>query len=310
MDGVIPGNLLLFGEYAVLEENGLGLSAAVYPLVSWSAAEGSRLSGRQGSEVWEYDPLKPSMKSQKKNLLYCCWMKCSELAESMGRKLSAKKVSIDSSSLASEDGKLGFGSSAASAAAAVKAILELQDWRKELSREVIMQTAFLAHSSFQGKAGSGYDVFTSLSEGINLFTGGSSRKIKRTALPWLRFIGCFRGSNPVSTIESVYGYSEWKKANPEKCSEYTAKSNELILNLIDAENWNDAVPLINEIRELGQRLGSEIGVSAEFDIPEGLSANSNAVCKASGAGNELILVFSDKFPDNLPDIRKIELFEV
>jgi phosphomevalonate kinase len=310
MDGLIPGNLLLFGEYAVLEEKGKGISAAVYPAVSWTAGDGSGLSGRQGSKAWEYESSDISSGTGRKNLLYFCRQQCCHLAESLGRELSANKVHIDSTSFVSEGRKLGFGSSAAAAAAAVTAILSTQTWRKDVSREQIMNTAYFAHSGFQQKSGSGYDVYTRLSSGINLFTGGTDRQIKRTELPWLGFLGCFSGRKSVSTVKSVSGYGMWKKDNPDKCLQYAERSNDLISMLENADNWNDAAALINEIRELGQRLGTEIDVPAGFDIPAGLADYSDAVCKASGAGNELILVFSDKPVENVPGIEKIELFEV
>lgn len=308
MNGIIPGNLLLFGEYAVLEEKGLGLCAAVHPVVKWSAKEGSLLSGRQGNNVWEYDLLNSSEHSGDNKLLFCCWKHCLKLADTLGRTLRAKEVIIDSSSFVSEDRKLGFGSSAAAAAAAVKAILSMQEWSRDIKAEQIMHTAFLAHSSFQGKSGSGYDVYTSLSESVNLFTGGIRKKITRGSPAWLKHIGYFQGSKAVSTVKSVSAYSVWKKSCPEKAEEYLEKSNKIILKLIDADAWAEAGMLIKEIRDLSQQLGREIGVSAEFDLPAGLDTGGNIACKASGAGNELILVFSEEALDDIPGIKNIKLF--
>lgn len=123
----VPGNILLFGEYAVLEEGGLGIAAAVAPYAYarlsdrdafllrtlYGTVEKERHAADLGSIRAESDFLC--------RILHCCR---SHLLERYGIDIGTMtgELVIDTREFYDGDRKLGFGSSAAAAVAAVAAV--------------------------------------------------------------------------------------------------------------------------------------------------------------------------------------------
>ena len=137
-----PGNMLILGEYAVLEEGGLGAAAAVDAWVHLDQVPDSGLTIQAvmpaGSFTWTRD--RPDA-----GPLISAIVEAVEART--GMKCDARRIHIDSSALFGEGGrKAGFGSSAA-VSATLCAALE-------------------AHRSAQGGTGSGYDVYASVKTNV------------------------------------------------------------------------------------------------------------------------------------------------
>ncbi|MBN1648832.1 MAG: hypothetical protein JW874_12430 [Spirochaetales bacterium] len=289
MEGYIPGNLLLFGEYAVLEECGLGICAAVKPLVHWKLTDNGKISGSYAGQQEVFDPARKSGASN--SLPGCCWQQCSEYAARQGFTLKPQGIHIDSERFFAAGRKSGFGSSAAVAVACVRAILGFLPGGGPESA-MVSEIAFEAHSTFQGKTGSGYDIYTSNSTGINVFSRENGRSLKKAELAWLGGLYCFAGEKPVSSSAAVKAYQNWKSTEPQQAGHFLEKSNSNIRRLLAACKWDDACDIIGACRELQSWLGRKIGISAELPASGPVGENNAVRLKASGAGNELILVFS------------------
>jgi phosphomevalonate kinase len=278
----VPGNILVLGEYAVLEEGGLGFAVAVETRVRLEAEASSTLVVEgtwPGSSVsWTPDrrgtsPLVESAVDVVSRLL--------------GRPVHAK-VRVDSSAFFTSDGrKTGLGSSAAVSVALVCGLLRAAG-DAEVPMADTCGLALEAHRLAQGGRGSGYDVVTSFHGGSGLFRGGAAPSWDPCPIPCEMDILLFAGPAPVSTAESVSLYSLWKERNPGPARDFLGESNNAILSFARSDTTGSAQRWLGECRKLGVELGRSIGVTAELPIPAGLDP---LWCKPLGAGNELGLCF-------------------
>ena len=289
----VPGNILLLGEYAVLEEGGLGLAMAVSERVRFDSmpAETLRIESRwPGASVsWttEHREASPLISSV-----------VDTIAEQLGPCPGAA-VTVDSTAFFSPDGrKSGLGSSAAVAVALVCGLL------RTAGREPSPGLALQAHRRAQGGRGSGYDVMTSFNGGTGLFTGGRDPRWQAWALPGDMRLLLFSGPAPVSTAEAVARYEKWKQTDPAASGDFLRESNNAILSFLRAGSEAQALLWFSACRELGIELGLSIGISAELPIPPGLDPKW---CKALGAGNELGLCLLPPGVEPPPDDARFRL---
>lgn len=280
MSGVrltVPGNILLLGEYAVLEDGGLGLAMAVESRVrleAWPAPTLSVLSTWPGHSVdWSPDlrGTSPLVEAA-----------VDTVSEFLGRAVLAR-VHVDSSAFFTPDGrKAGLGSSAAVTVALVCGLLR-SSGHGEGGADV-PGLALQAHRRAQGGRGSGYDVFTSFYGGSGLFRGGASPSWEPRALHGDLQVLLFSGPAPVSTADAVARYFQWKERNADAARQFLLESNSAILAFVQARSPSEARASFGACRQLGIELGRSIGVPAELEAPEGLDPRW---CKSLGAGNEL-----------------------
>ena len=265
----VPGNILLLGEYAVLEEGGLGLALAVPPRVRMEALPGTdlRVQGRwPGASGWS--PLIAAAVQTVSEYLH---------APCTG------SLRVDSTSFFSTEGrKTGLGSSAAVTVALVCGLLRLAGRASAGSEAASL--AVRAHRRAQGGRGSGYDVLTSFHGGTGLVRGGASPTWEPCAPPAGGGIVLFPGQAPVSTADAVERYSSWKVSNPGRARDFLRESNDAILSVSRSRSLEEALPSFSRSRGLCIELGKEIGVPAELAPPPGLDPRW---CKALGAGSEL-----------------------
>jgi phosphomevalonate kinase len=280
----VPGNLLLMGEYAVLEEGGLGVALAVdrRARVSLRPAPSLHISGTWPGGAIAWTPEGPGASP----LLNACVYVVEEWLREQEKRLTPPRafISIDTSAFFAPDGrKSGFGSSAATTVAAVVALLTAAgipvDQRLDLARDL----AIAAHRRAQDGVGSGYDVTASLNGGMGLFRGGASPTWEACALAWGPVLLSFAGARAVITQRSVRRYEQWKARNPGPAREFLADSNAVIRAFIAASSGRAAAPWFERSRRIGLALGEAIGVPASLEPPAGLDP---AWCKALGAGNE------------------------
>jgi phosphomevalonate kinase len=267
----VPGNLLLLGEYAILEEGGLGLAMAVEPRVSLDAlpAADLRVEGTWPGGSGE-TPLTSSA--------------VSVVAGYLGRACTGS-FRIDSTELFSADGrKTGLGSSAAVSVALVCGLLCLAGRHGAARGPEAAALAVRAHRLAQGGRGSGYDVLASFHGGSGVFRGGAAPSWEPRLLPPGIEPCLFPGPGPVSTGEAVKRYGEWKAADPGAAQNFLRDSNDAILSFLGSESEEDSLRWFGRCRQIGIELGNAIGVPAELAVPPGLDGRW---CKAVGAGNEL-----------------------
>jgi phosphomevalonate kinase len=281
----VPGSILLLGEYAVLEEGGLGLAMAVERRVQISSAPAESLSIHGawpgGSSVWT-----PRDASASPLITAVVGAVEKWLREPDDRKISwGVRITVDSSALFSVDGrKSGLGSSAAVTAGLVFALLRAAGRRSTSTDDAVLPLAIRAHRAAQGGVGSGYDVSTSFHGGMGIFHGGALPLWEPCRLREDPVVFLFPGPSPVSTSESIRRYALWKKTNPDDARAFLEESNRNVGEFVRARSAAEAALWLRACRDLGITLGRSIGVPAEIRTPSGLEASS---CKALGAGNEL-----------------------
>jgi phosphomevalonate kinase len=268
----VPGNLLFMGEYAVLEEGGLGIGIAVERRVvvgmeKQGASRESRSTDKGSSSLM------------------------GAVVEAVGRELAARdreatvptvRLRADSSALFDTEGrKLGLGSSAAVALGTALAYLRLAGLEGQALADSGFRAALSAHRAHQRGLGSGYDLATSLSGGYILFRGGTSPSYERIELPWMPRLGLLRGPAPVDTSRAVERYLEWRRSKGAAARDFLEASNEAVRGFAAAGSWGEAEPYALAAARLGLELGDALGVSARNEALEGRRG------KSLGAGNEL-----------------------
>lgn len=297
----VPGNLLLAGEYAVLEEGGLGAAVAVEPRLTVTVFPSDRwdLVGRWtgGGEQWDPEGGAPP------TFAGLVFLKALELLESRGDQRGRRwtnltkpaRIEVDSSGFFDAQGrKKGYGSSAALAVGITAALARLGERDDGPSAH---QVAVAAHRHAQGGAGSGYDVTVSWFGGFGLFIGGSQPRWEPADPTLLPPLALFAGPEAVRTVGSISRYRTWKDAHRGAAQDFLDASNAAVRGIVSSRSWADLRASWDLAKELGLDLGRQIGSDASLTAPDGLE---HAFVKALGAGNETGLVAGD-LPCPLPD---------
>jgi phosphomevalonate kinase len=279
----VPGNILLMGEYAVLEEGGLGIAIAVdrRAVVTVEDAASLRIEGRWpgGGILWSRAAPEASP------LLAACVDEVSGHLRDAGHAPfpDTTSITIDSTDFFLPDGrKTGLGSSAASTVGVIVALLAAAGALPAL--EIIRGLAVAAHRRAQGGIGSGYDVSASLQGGVGLFRGGARPSWEPRALPGITTLVGFAGRAAVATTGAVRRYIAWREAQEEMARNFLAASNAVVRSFLAAGTVAEAGQWLEAARKLGVGIGEAVGVPAAIDTPPGLDP---AWCKALGAGNEM-----------------------
>jgi phosphomevalonate kinase len=277
----VPGNLLVLGEYAVLEEGGLGLAAAVERRITLAVqpADALEVSGSWpgGTLRWTADD------SAASPLVTAVTGTLAAAGVFADRGFPPVRIAIDSSAFFEPSGrKTGLGSSAA-VAAGLTAALVAEAGRKGTGDAEAM-LAVRAHRAAQGGRGSGYDVLCSWHGGTGVFRGGETPSWEARALNPGPRLHVFQGPAAVQTTGAVLRYAAWKKGNPAAARAFLEESNRGVLAFLAADTKEEMAARWAECRQLGLELGDAVGVSARIIPPPGVDP---ALCKSIGAGNEL-----------------------
>jgi len=319
-----PASLLLAGEYAILEEGGLGIGVAVECVATLTRVPGEpRITGVFGRESATGG--RPTA-----GVLERASASAADSAgplESMARSLfgsalptSIGDVTIDTSSFFDANGKKrGYGSSGAVAVllASLRHRLDVNGvpdtqtdgdpgaTGNELDPGAIFHDAVEAHRAAQRGRGSGYDVACSVFGGLLLFSGGARPTVRRLDLSWMPPLWLLQGRSPVSSADAVSRYRSWQSGNTTQAGRFLEQSNLLVSEICVATSWRDARPLIEEYRELAVQLGGAIGVPADAPVAgtaapatrDGMpaariaSGKTDGLAKCVGAGDELVVWF-------------------
>lgn len=317
----IPGNLLVAGEYSVLEQGGLGIAMAVGPPVLGriTDSESFMLVARAGSYTSEWHPdAQPEHGSDHRVAVFAHALRILEnedsirsafspserdLSEQMleisrtirNRTFAPVEITVDTRSLFTSDGrKLGFGSSAAATVAGMACILSAAGYDPTTDRRVIQRLATAAHRSLQGKAGSGYDIATSVFGGMGLFTGGYYPRYERIMLPWFPQPAIDQGSSPQSTVSAVERYRQFKEQHPAEVQRLFDRNQTLVRSLASSIYSSEGFRLLGELRDHGEEIGTLIGVPANLEL-HGAEHEADTGCtsrfhKALGAGRETVMI--------------------
>jgi len=293
----------LLGEYAVLEEGGLGLAVAAEPRVRvraeppWRAGDGLAVVARMDAELrWTPESARGDPRAA---LLEAAVEVC---------RPAAGTVEVDSSDFYFAGRKGGYGSSAAAAVAFCWALLALGEGALP-EPAAVLEAALAAHRRAQGGRGSGYDVLASFHGGVGLFIGGSRPEWRPLHLPWLEPLYLFQGERSLPTPGAIGKYLDWRRRKPEEARRFLEESNRHVEGFTRAASRSEALDCLRRCRELGLRLGEAIGV------PAGLEPLSQALrdrvrsedCKALGAGNELGLAFPERPLDRPAGLQPVRL---
>jgi phosphomevalonate kinase len=290
----VPGNLLLLGEYAVLEEGGLGVALAVERRLTALAepAEALTLTGEWGGgQGLRWSEQEPGSSA----LVTAVVASCRNRLETLGRALPRARIHLDSTPFYMRERKGGLGSSAAAAVALTWVLLGLAAGRPEA--KAAAEVALEAHRRAQGGRGSGYDVLASSFGGAGLFTGGQQPSWEPLRLGWLEPLFLSFGPRSVSTPQAIERYRRWRESSPEEAAGFLRDSNRFVLGFARSGSRTEAASWLARARELGLRLGERVGVDAFLAWPGPPGAGP---LKALGAGNELGLYFPDPAPESAP----------
>lgn len=276
----VPGNILLLGEYAVLEEGGLGLAVAVERRVRVTLRPAVVL---EVCGTWPAGSFRWSRDEQASSRLVTSVVSAVESA--VGRQAGVMHIDIDSTELFDASGrKKGLGSSAAAAAGLTAALLAAAGVRPTKGDPAGAAIALQAHRAAQDGRGSGYDVLCSWHGGSGRFSGGKAPSWTPAPLPAGIRLALFAGPAPVRTADAVILYADWKRRNPAAACHFLEESNKRVSSFIAAVSADEAAARWALCRDLGVELGDAVGVPAGMPVPRGVDPG---LCKAVGAGNEL-----------------------
>jgi len=278
-DVTAPGKLLLLGEYSVAF-GGIGIAMAV-DRRAWAAPAPDE----------EIDP---------ENLVDFCR---AHGARALGDDPPDMAWRADSSRLLDRDVKMGLGSSAAVAAAAVASLLVERgtELRTDEDRRQLWRLAFAAHRAFQRGAGSGIDVAAAAFGGVVcLRSDHSPPQLRTCSLPRdLHLVPVWTG-RAASTRELLAAVRRGAADSGETFKALLAEMRDAVESIVsddaspDARTWVSAA---GRYRVLMDRLAALTGAGIVTPLMRRLTVAAEELdgsAKPSGAGGgDVVLGFFD-----------------
>lgn len=274
-----PAKLVLFGEYAVLED-APAIVAAVDRCaeVSVEAAEATSIDSDLGAEAGED--------------WFDAW--CS--AAALGR-VPTLHVELRTGELFSNGSgaKLGIGSSAALTVAMGAA------WRRTSGEPVEDKHAFVAdldtHQRLQGGKGSGIDVAASFHGGV--IAWWKSRRVERLAMPAELHFACVWTGTSASTTELLERVHAFERREPAEYAGCMERMGALAHSALEAFRRGRSAEIVtlagayhDAMADLGARSGAPIVSPAHRELAE-IAGGREVSYKPSGAGGgDVGLLFS------------------
>ncbi len=274
-----PGKVFLVGEYAVLE----GGTAVVVAM--------NRVA--VGEFIPDLDPGSPLVAQAVRTTLAALGDKANALPPG--------SVSIDTSAFAADADetsaggirKLGLGSSAATAACAVGAVLEMAGLPVAAHRDLAFSLAESAHRAWQGGAGSGADVAAAVYGGVLQFTrpGGGTPVVRAISggLGALHLL-VFSSRTAVSTTSQIHSMRVFAGREPARYDGLLAPVREASERFVESLASRNARETIAAMRAAGLALGA-LGEAAAVPIATppfaraaAIAAELGGAAKPSGAG--------------------------
>ena len=268
----VPGNLLLAGEYLVLDEGGQGLAVAVEPRAEASARTSPAGIWSIQAMMGETRLLWQPGREDELPLAGAMMQSCAEALEVRGKSMPAPlTIDVDSSAFFSSDGrKAGFGSSAAAAVAIAMLVGRSTGLEDAQLIDFAAEAALAGHRAAQGGRGSGYDIFTSLYGGCGIFTGGIKPRWQDLGnLPPINAI-LVPGPAAVHSSEAVGAFRRWLARQTMEARTILEEMQAGVAALVDATVSYDSSAFsaaLGQAGTAGRLLGEAIGFSAFISPP-------------------------------------------
>ncbi len=265
-----PGKVFLIGEYAVLEEGSAVLAAV------------SRLAVAQ---------FVPDLEAASPLITECCRRATVAMGE-FAAALPPGSVLVDSSQFERDGHKLGLGSSAATAVAAVGALFENAGLSITDNRDLLQSVADAAHRTAQGGLGSGADVAVAVNGGFVHFLrpkDGYPAVVKMRPPADLQIVVFWTGQ-PARTTEMITAVQDFAARTPPLyrwiIDEMRATADRFVKDF--GSNHTRGVIAAAEayfraLTELGSSAGVPI-VTPAFSEAAALAKSLSGAAKPSGAG--------------------------
>ncbi|WP_330730122.1 phosphomevalonate kinase [Borrelia turicatae] len=285
----VPGNLLLMGEYFILEEDGFGLAVAIKERAYFSFKR---------SDTWHFFAKKTKIDD------FTLIEDNDDFVFRMFRYLKQKyfvnledfsfDVYIDTSNFFLNSGvKKGFGSSAVVAVGIVCGIFLILNNDNYFVKDKIFMYCLEAYRYAQGGMGSGYDIATSLFGGVVKFKGGDLPTYDRLENICFNNFYLMRGPSPVKTTSSIIRYYEYKDSLMSFIKDVNIVMKKIILNISNSSDC--LLSSLKLAKNIGLDIGEKIGISANLPLNLAYLENECTLIKALGAGNETFLVYEPNF---------------
>ncbi|QMU99437.1 phosphomevalonate kinase [Borrelia sp. A-FGy1] len=285
----VPGNLLLMGEYSILEEGGLGLSIAI--------SERAYFTFKR-SNKWCFFSKKTKVENF--NLI----KNENDFVFKMFRYLKQKyfvslenfpcDVYIDTSAFFLNNGiKKGFGSSAVVAVGIVFGIFLLFSNVNHFEKDKIFIYCLEAYRYAQGGLGSGYDIATSIFGGVLQFKGGNLPKYKLLDKIDFSEFYLMQGSKTVKTTSSIIKYNEHRAFLIDFIKNMNIMMRKIVFK--SSNSYSCFLSSLKEAKDLGIEIGEKIGIPADLPLDLAYLENECSLIKALGAGNETFIVYRPNF---------------
>jgi phosphomevalonate kinase len=265
-----PGKLVLLGEYAVLD----GFPAIV-------AAVNRRASG-------QFVP----GRSPESPLVDVAVRGAKDALGPNRAALPRGSVLVDTAAFSAGGTKLGIGSSAATAAVTVGAVLEMAGLAVADSTDLIFDVAVAAHREVQGGLGSGADVAAAVYGGVLHYTRPARGPAAIRRLPPLAGVEMvvFSTGSPSSTVDCLHAVTAFAARSPETHRQLLPPIAEAVTRFEAALFARDAAELFAAVS--AAHVGMEmLGQAADVPIVTPVLAHAAVVAsevggaaKPSGAG--------------------------
>ncbi|APS98863.1 phosphomevalonate kinase [Borreliella mayonii] len=281
----VPGNLLLMGEYTILEEKGLGLAIAINKRAFFSFKKSD--SWRFFSKKKEIDDF--SLIENRNDFVFKMFAYLSQNYFSNLESFSYD-VYIDTSNFFFNDGtKKGFGSSAVVAIGIVCGLFLIYNATNVVDKVEIFKYCLEAYRHSQGGIGSGYDIATSIFGGVVEFEGGFNPKFRQLSAVKFNDFYLMQGLRAVKTTTSICEYNKHRDSILDFILKCNLEMKKLVLSVSSSKS--ELISSLRRAKELGLAIGEAIGVSAALPSSFNHLLGQCDLIKALGAGNETFLVY-------------------
>ncbi|ACH94913.1 phosphomevalonate kinase [Borrelia recurrentis] len=285
----VPGNLLLMGEYSILEENGFGLAIAIDERAYFSFKQSDKwrfFSKRTKIDNFTLIDSNDDFIFKMFSYLKYCYFNNLEAFPF--------DVYVDTSNFFLDSGvKKGFGSSAVVAVGIIYGIYLILNGNKNFIKDKIFMYCLEAYRYAQGGMGSGYDIATSLFGGVVMFKGGNSPKYELLDKICFDNFYLMKGPGPIKTTNAIIRYNGYRDSLLSFMRDVNIVMENIILNVSNSANC--LLSSLKLARNIGLEIGKRIGISAELPLNLSYLKDECTLIKALGAGNETFLVYNPNF---------------
>ena len=293
MRASVPANLLLLGEYAVLEEGGLGLAVAADPRVrvrlERRTGAGLAVVARMEAELhWSPGSARGDPRTA---LLEAAVEVCCPEGPPAGT------VEVDSSDFffARAQGRLRLQRRGGD-----RAVLGPAGPGRGLppAPAAVLEAALAAHGARRAAGAAATTCWLPFTAAWGCSSAARAPPGGRFTCPGWSPSTCFTASAAFPRLRPSASTASGACRRPEEARRFLEESNRLVQGFARAASRFEALRLLRRCRELGLRLGEAIGVPASLPTPDPAGWDEVRLedCKALGAGNELALAFPELPP--------------